>query len=210
MFRFAGKTVISDDIQIQEAVMTANEAEQDYPANKSKTSVEKIKSLIVDLNSQDGLIRVKARKALVAIGSPSVAPLEKALASNKEWVRWEVVKTLAQIGDARATATLVNLLRDKMFDLRWLAAEGLIHIGRAALPLLLQEFIKHPDSSWLQEGVHHVLHDEARGDLREILHPVIAALEGFEPSVEAPLLAETALKKLTKKKQKRTVSYERD
>jgi hypothetical protein len=190
--------------------MKGNESRQDYQSSNKKASVKTIKSLIADLDSQDGLVRVKARKSLVAIGRPSVALLEKALTSKKEWVRWEAAKTLGQIGDVEATATLINALRDKLFDVRWLAAEGLVHIGHEALPSLLKAYIKHPDSSWLQEGVHHVLRDVIGGDLTEILNPVVIALESFEPSVEAPLVATAALKKLTKDKPKRDIGYGRN
>jgi hypothetical protein len=96
-----------------------------------------------------------------------------------------------------AVQALVKALEDKMFDVRWLAAEGLISIGREALVPLLRELIEHPDSFWLREGVHHVLHDIYQGD-HKTLRPVLVALESFEPSVEAPLAAEVALKALSR------------
>ena len=100
-------------------------------------------------------------------------------------------------------AALIEALNDKIFDVRWLAAEGLILIGRGALAPLLQALMEHPDSLWLREGVHHVLHDLDKGDLIEILQPVIFSLEGFEPSVEAPLAVQTTLKALVKKRNNR-------
>jgi hypothetical protein len=178
--------------------MTENETRQDRPLRRKKAGVGTIKSLVAALGSQDGQVRVRARKSLVAIGGQAVKPLVKALASKKEWVRWEAAKTLGQIGDPAAVQALVKALEDKMFDVRWLAAEGLISTGREALAPLLRALMEHPDSPWLREGMHHVLHDVEKGDLTEILQPVIVALEGFEPAVEAPLAAETALKALTK------------
>jgi hypothetical protein len=141
----------------------------------------------------------------VAIGGQAVKPLIGALSSKNQWVRWEAAKSLGQIGDTKAVAALIEALEDKMFDVRWLAAEGLILIGREALAPLLQALMEHPDSLWLQEGVHHVLHDVEKGDLAEILQPVIVALEGFEPSVEVPLAVQTALRTLVKKQSKRRV-----
>ena len=41
-----------------------------------------INSLIADLGSKDGLVRVRARRSLVAIGGQVVGPLAKALASK--------------------------------------------------------------------------------------------------------------------------------
>jgi HEAT repeat protein len=157
-----------------------------------------ISALVTDLSSKDGLVRVRARLSLIAIGEQAVSPLVKALATKKQWVRWEAVKALGQIGSPAATEALVRALEDEMFDIRWLAAEGLIVIGRDALEPLLHALLERSDSEWLREGVHHVLHDLARrgSDLNDILQPVLAALEDIEPSLEVPLAAEAALNKL--------------
>jgi HEAT repeat protein len=176
--------------------MIENRVKENDTVHGKKVSPETIKSLVADLGSQDGQVRVRARKSLVAIGGQAVKPLVKALASKKEWVRWEATKTLGQIGDPAAVQALIEALEDKMFDVRWLAAEGLIAIGREALTPLLQALMDHPDSLWLREGVHHVLHDVDKRDLTEILKPMILALEGFEPSVEVPLAVEAALEAL--------------
>jgi HEAT repeat protein len=152
-----------------------------------------INSLIANLASEDGMLRVNARRSLVTIGGPSVPFLIQALANRNKWMRWEAAKALGQIGDPAATQALVIALEDRIFDVRWLAAEGLIAIGREALVPLLHALINHPDSLWLREGVHHVLHDLAKGKLDEVLQPVLAALEDIEPSVEVSFAAERAL-----------------
>jgi hypothetical protein len=178
--------------------MAENKARQAITDGSKKTSLETCRSLVADLDNRDGQVRVRARKSLVAIGNRAVKPLVKALASKKDWVRWEAAKALGQIGDPAAVQALIKALEDKMFDVRWLAAEGLISIGRKALTPLLQALMDHPESLWLQEGVHHVLHDVDKGDLTGILQQVIFALEGFEPSVETPLAIEEALKAMKK------------
>ena len=157
-----------------------------------------ISTLIADLGSKDGIVRVRARKSLVAIGKPSVGPLVEALASKKELVRWEAAKAIGQVDDPKATQALVKALEDDMFDVRWLAAEALIIIGKEALVPLLQALTQHSDSLWLREGAHHMFHDLADGKNLEVLRPVLTALEDVEPSVEVPLAANTALKALTK------------
>jgi HEAT repeat protein len=188
--------------------MAENKARQAITDGSKKTSLETCRSLVADLDNRDGQVRVRARKSLVAIGNRAVKPLVKALASKKDWVRWEAAKALGQIGDPAAVQALIKALEDKMFDVRWLAAEGLIAIGREALTPLLQALMDHPESLWLREGVHHMLHDVDKGDLTEILQPVIVALEGFEPSVEAPLAAETALEVLIKDRVRRNARRE--
>ena len=60
---------------------------------------------------------------------------------------------------------LLEALSDKEFDVRWLAAEGLIRIGRKVVVPLLETLVEHSDSFWLRDGIHHVLHDMNRGRL---------------------------------------------
>jgi len=159
-------------------------------------------ALVTDLGSKDGLVRVRARLSLVAIGEQAVGPLVKALAHRNKWVRWEAAKALGQIGDLTAAEALVRALEDEVFDVRWLAAEGLITLGRGALLPLLHALVERSDSEWLREGAHHVFHDLVKGrpELWDVLQPVLAALEDVEPSLEAPIAAEDALNKLTGEK----------
>ena len=165
------------------------------PDNRQTESVT-IVSLIADLASDDGVIRVKARRTLVSAGDKAVEPLIEALASPNQWVRWEAAKALGQIGNSAATNALVKALEDKMFDVRWLAAQALINIGREAVIPVLKALIERADSTWTREGAHHVLHDLARGELHEVLQPVLAALEDVDSSVEVPFAAKTALSTL--------------
>ena len=179
--------------------MIANKTKQRAPATVKKAATATIRILVNDLCSEDGLVRVRARKRLVALGNQAVRPLKKLLGSKREWVRWEAAKALGQIGDPAAAQALIKALEDNMFDVRWLAAEGLIYMGKSALVPLLQAIRERPDSFWLREGVHHVLHDVNNGKITEIIRPVIVALESFEPSVEAPPAIEKALEVLNKK-----------
>jgi HEAT repeat protein len=176
-----------------------NSAPKDNAASGSGASKATIKSLIADLASKDGVVRVKARQQLVAHKKRSVAPLIRTLSNENDWVRWEAAKALSQIGNPASIQALLEALTDKKFEVRWLAAEGLIRVGRKAIFPLLEALVKHSDSYWLREGIHHVLHDINRGKIRKVLPPVLSALEGPEPSLEVPLAAQAALDALTKK-----------
>ncbi|MFC1909716.1 HEAT repeat domain-containing protein [Chloroflexota bacterium] len=178
---------------------TQNNAPKGNSESGSKAAKATIKSLIADLASKDGVVRVKARQQLVAYKKRSVAPLIKALSNKSDYVRWEAAKALSQIGNPESIRALLEALTDKKFEVRWLAAEGLIRIGRKAIVPLLEALVKHSDSYWLREGIHHVLHDINRGKIRKVLPPVLAALEGSEPSLEVPLAARAALDALIKK-----------
>ena len=164
--------------------------------DSNNMSRDAIISLITELGSENGIVRVKARNKLANIGHDAVELLVEALSSKQEWLRWEAAKTIAQIGDPSATQTLIEALHDKEFDIRWLAAEGLIHIGNKAIKPLLEELIEHSDSLWIREGAHHILHDLPDSEYKELLKPVLRALEDIEPSLEVAVAAEKTLNQL--------------
>jgi HEAT repeat protein len=166
---------------------------QDSPAGSDDGRSATIVSLVADLASQDELVRTEARQTLVGMREPAVSPLIEALRDPRSQVRWEASKTLGEIANPTAAPALVRALRDDEFGVRWLAAEGLIALGPRGLEPLLRALIGRSDSVWLRQGAHHVLHDLAKGELKETLQPVVAALQGLEPSLEAPRAARTAL-----------------
>jgi HEAT repeat protein len=155
-----------------------------------------ITSLVAELSKKDGAVRERARQQLVAIGAPAVTYLVEALVNRNELLRWEAAKALGEIGNLAAAPALVAALEDEVFDVRWLAAEGLVALRGEGLVPLLSALVERPDSLWLREGAHHVLHDVSRGRLEEVLRPVVAALDDVEPSVEVPFAAKTVLKGL--------------
>jgi HEAT repeat protein len=167
----------------------------------TRADLGKIGVLVTDLASDDGSVRENARLSLVGIGGRAVAALIDALGDPRRQVRWEAAKALEQIADPKAALALVGALEDKEFSVRWLAAEGLIALESKGLVPLLRALIERSDSAWLREGAHHVLHDlhnVSGRRLREVLEPLLAALEDVEPVLEVPPAAETALEALTK------------
>ena len=163
-----------------------------------KTDKMSVSSLIAKLASDDGVARVKARRQLVVYKARAVAPLIEALSDDRHWVRWEAAKALSQIGNQESIHALLEALSDKEFDVRWLAAEGLIRIGRKSVVPILATLVGDADSRLVREGIHHVLHDMKKGDLGQVLRPILAALEGNEPTLQAPLAARAALSALKK------------
>jgi HEAT repeat protein len=152
-------------------------------ARDSRGALPRQEALVADLRSRDGMVRLKAREALTSMGKRAVRQLIPLLKDPEDDVRWEAAKALADIADARAASDLVAALEDENGDVRWLAAQGLIAIGRDALVPLLETLIERPSSVWLREGAHHVLHDLAKADLKDLLTPVVAALDGVDPEI---------------------------
>ena len=159
-----------------------------------------LETLIATLSSKDDAARVRARHSLVAMGKAAVPSLAEALKKTDDLVRWEVAKTLGEIGVPEAAPFLVKALEDEAFDVRWLAAVGLIGMNIKGLKPLLHALMEHGDSVLIREGAHHVIHDLTKGELRKYLAPVLAALENVEPGMSVPQAAFHALEMLERGK----------
>lgn len=164
-------------------------------------SENQIDTLIKQLSNKDGQAREKARLTLVDIGKEATLPLTKILTAKDQQTRWEAAKTLVEIADPAAVPALIKTLEDEIFDIRWLAAEALIAIGPACIEPLLQALIGDIKAPFLHESAHHVIKYILNGnpkafELNDILKPIVRALEGPAPKIEAPGTAQTALEKL--------------
>ena len=145
-----------------------------------------------------------ARQLLVAIGSPAVDALIGLLADRNHLIRWEAAKTLGEIADAQAAPALVRTLEDSDAEVRWLAAEGLVSMGRDGLPALLQAMARHPCAFWLRSGGRHVLHGLRDRGLGDLVKPILEAQEGVEPGLQVPRAAIKVLDKMRSESRRAT------
>ncbi|MBN1857353.1 MAG: HEAT repeat domain-containing protein [Dehalococcoidia bacterium] len=169
-----------------------------------------IEGLIEQLADKDGIKRERARHALVAMGPRAVEPVLQALGHRKSRVRFEAAMCLRDIADRRAIDGLVKALADRTFEVRWIAAEGLIAVGRLCVPAVLHALMQGADSVWLRDGSRHVLshfagldlhsdyHLEHHAawvdfDLKDVLSPVVRALESSGAAAQAPVAAIRAM-----------------
>ncbi len=156
-----------------------------------------VSPLLADLVGPDPAMRERAREALVALGDAVVPALIQLLAHHKPHVRWEAAKALGGIAEPISATALVNALDDTDGDVRWVAAEALIALGRGGLPPLLARLLEPGQSRWLCEAARHICHALVkRRRLAPLLRPLLEAYDQFEPQVFVPLAAFTALSKL--------------
>lgn len=160
---------------------------------KTLRGASPVSELVARLSSKHGVTRIRARESLVGLGSAATSELLTALADPRVQVRWEAAKALAEIADPRSADTLVETLRDEDFGVRWLAAEGLIRLGRKGLVPLLEALARGLVSERFRAGAHHVIHVQLEGRDSETLRPVFDALSSFAPRVSTPLAARRAL-----------------
>src|SRR5271169_1159286 len=165
-----------------------------------KTNYE-IEKLIKQLQGKNGMERQRARHGLVKIGKPAVPMLIELLSHPREQSRWEACKALGAIGDVAACKSFVIALRDESLGIRWLAAEGLVAIGKSSLVPLMEALIVHFDSIFLREGAHHVLHDLEIMNLLDVkTKAVLDALRYLQPESPVAWAAHEALVHLRKTK----------
>lgn len=159
---------------------------------------QSIEALIKDLAGKNGQTREAARKALVAIGRPAIPHLLSLLDNHNHQARWEAVKALGEAQDPTAIDGLLQGLTDEHFDVRWLAAEGLVALGTQAVKPLLRTLsgMQEIESGFLRDGAHHVLNALINNTLEEAVRPVLTALEDTNFSVKAPPAARNVLKAL--------------
>ncbi len=119
---------------------------------------EEIISLIPDLISTTTNKRMEARLKLEKMGPMVLEQISRLLESNNKQLRWEVAKSLECGSTIGSIPILLKLLADEESEIRWIAAEGLINIGRESIIPLLHELIFN-ESIYLNEGAHHVLQE---------------------------------------------------
>jgi|ERR1017187_2202052 HEAT repeat protein len=139
-----------------------------------------IYQLMIKLVSDNGLEREKAREAIVAKGIDMVDFLMELLIHPKHIYRWEAVKTLKEIGDPIAIPLFIRALEDNRNDVRWIASEGLIKLGKISVKPLLKVLIKRSDSVFILAGAHHIFYDLNENDMLPKEFPVDKLLSALK------------------------------
>ncbi len=118
-----------------------------------------INNLIRDFYSDNGIKRARARFELLQIGKPIIDFFIGLQYVPIHQVRWEAVKTLSQLAVPEAIPILINALENEDMDVRWLAAHGLVQIGKPSIPAVLEALEGNQNSKYLREGAHHILRE---------------------------------------------------
>lgn len=116
--------------------------------------VQLIKASLDDQNVNQ---KLSARQTLVKMGKKILPQINKLLKSGDLALRLEAAKIIELIGNRMSINVLIDLLEDTEFDIRWIASEGLIKIGRRSVRPLLKAVRDGINSIFLNEGAHHVL-----------------------------------------------------
>ncbi len=167
----------------------------------------RIAALVRQLSSARGLERMRARRQLVRIGETAVPALIEALASPDPTLRLESAEALLYIGSPLSATALVERLDDTESGVRWLAAEAIIAMKCDGIVPLLAGLTRRAESLWFRQAAHHVLRDHYCEAYRELLIPVLRALEEQMAEDTAPVAAGAALRELTRWTQEEAGAY---
>lgn len=158
--------------------------------------VEHINALLDDKNYTK---KHAAIANLLQMGKSIVPRMHKLLSAKNNVLRKEVAKIIQLIADRRSIPFLINLLDDPMFDIRWIAAEGLIKIGRTCIVPLLKSIRDDTKSMFMDKGAHQVLSSLLNDNEKKQLEPLLLSLDNHLGLNEtAPVEAAKALKTIFK------------
>ena len=116
------------------------------------------------------------------------------LYSKNDSLRMEAAKITELIADRRSIPLLINLLDDPLFDIRWIAAEGLIKIGRWSICPLLKSVRDGRNSLLSNRGAHHILLGLVDENEKNKLMSLLQSLDNYQELGEtAPVQASIAL-----------------
>jgi HEAT repeat protein len=164
------------------------------PSNSHQHLVDLINELTDD---SDFKKKHNARNTLVKMGKTIIPELHKLLASKNVLIRKEVVKVVELIADLRSIPLLISLLDDQDFDIRWIASEGLIRIGRKSLIPLLKAISTGKNSLFLDRRAHQILNSLLNQNEKEQFMALMLCLDNYHELGEtAPVEASKALKLL--------------
>jgi HEAT repeat protein len=160
---------------------------KDFPINLVKLIKE-------SLNTKNSVKKLAARSTLAGMGKAIVPIMHKLLDSEIDLLRMEATKIVELIADRRSIPFLINLL-DKEFEIRWIAAEGLIKIGRRSILPLLKSVRDGESSYFHNKGAHHVLNALLNESEKKKLRPLLFSLDDSNELGEtAPVEASIAIK----------------
>lgn len=160
---------------------------------------EEVKIIMRGLMSEGAHQRRASREKLAAMGPAVLPQIYKMLDSAHPQLRWEAAQTLKVMASVEAIPELLGLLADGDDDVRWIAAEGLIEIGRDALVPLLELVIDHSANPDIRDGAHHILAQVLTKAERHENKKLMYALSNYRRTGEsAPHLAAELINRLTK------------
>jgi HEAT repeat protein len=118
---------------------------------------------------------IKTRKDFIKEGDKILPVMHKLMKSDYKRIRKQAIKIVESIAHKSSIPVAINMLEDEESEIRWIAAEALIRIGRDSVKPLLEALVKNgSESYYLRLGAHHVLselvNDKDSKELKEFVN----------------------------------------
>ncbi len=100
---------------------------------------------------------IRSKNELIKEGEKILPVIHALTKSDYKSIRKEAIKVVKQLAHESSIPVAIALLEDRENDIRRIAAETLIRIGRSSINPLLEALVDNGISYYLRQGVHHVL-----------------------------------------------------
>ncbi len=159
---------------------------------------EAVPALIDALRGADEQMGSIIFTALVKIGPTATPALLKASTSTSQWVRWQSMRALSEMGDTRALPVLVNALSDRNYSVAWMAAKGLQAFGKRSLEPVLRLLVISDMTVGLVQTSASVLSNlfQLQPTLKPYLEPLMRDLRGISNHTTTRVVAQKVLAQL--------------
>ncbi len=151
------------------------------------------RSLLLALTMNRDELHREASRALNNLGPLAKSVWIEALGHPDEHIRWEAARGLGQIGDARAVDILAGGLLDENYSVCWATSDALAHLGTQAIPAILTILSQYRLNEPSRNAIYHALHGILSTSTQEYIEPLLEALRGPTPDIEAPAIARRLL-----------------
>jgi HEAT repeat protein len=142
------------------------------------------------------LDKMYSKESRFNVNSSVIMQIDKTTSARNKLVKNQVANAVYMIADIKSIPALISLLKDPEFDVRWIAAEGLIKIGRRSIVPLLKSIRDEDNSYIMNRCAHHILLNlttlRERGAIEQLL---FSLYNHTEAGKSAPAEATTALVK---------------
>lgn len=139
---------------------------------------------------------IKAKKNFIEQGVAILPVMHKLMTSKYKVIRKEAIKIVRGIAHKSSIPAAIRMLEDPEGDIRWIAAEALINIGRISIKPVLKSLVINGKSYYLRQGAHHVLGALIKKeDAKELKQLIKVIRHDSEITETVPVKAALALEK---------------
>jgi hypothetical protein len=126
------------------------------------------------INVRNYKVHIKVKEDFVKQGEKILPVMYKLLKSDYKTTRREAMKVVELIAHKSSVPVAIDMLEDRESEIRWIAAETLIRIGRYSIKPILEALVANGMSYYVRKGAHHVLSELVNQkdpkELKQLVH----------------------------------------